>query len=102
MALSDVQISAAKAGAKPYKLFDGGGLHLAVSPAGGKLWRLKYRVAGKEKLLSLGAYPAVTLADARNSANSARARIANGGDPSLEKRRARRRQSKAPTTPLRS
>lgn len=50
---------------KPYKLFDGGGLYLEVSPAGGKLWRFKYRFMGKEKRLALGAYPEVKLADVR-------------------------------------
>jgi hypothetical protein len=57
MALSDVEIRNAKPGNKPAKLFDGRGLHLLVTPAGSKLWRLKYRVAGKEKLLSLGLTP---------------------------------------------
>ncbi len=89
MALSDVQIRNAKPGARPYKLFDGGGLHLAVTPSGGKLWRLKYRHAGKEKLLSLGAYPAMPLAAARKAADAARSDMAAGVDPSLEKRRAK-------------
>lgn len=89
MALSDVQIRKAMSGARPYKLFDGGGLHLAVTPAGGKLWRLKYRHAGKEKLLSLGAYPAMPLAAARKAADAARSAMAAGVDPSLEKRRAK-------------
>jgi integrase len=91
MALSDVQIRSAKPGAKPYKLFDGRGLHLAVTPAGGKLWRLKYRHAGKEKLLSLGAYPAMPLAAARKAADAARSAMAAGVDPSLEKRRTKAR-----------
>lgn len=52
--LTDLEIRNAKPKAKPYKLFDGGGLHLEVVPAGGKWWRLKYRHAGKEKRLSLG------------------------------------------------
>lgn len=89
MSLTDIQIRQAKADAKPYKLFDGGGLHLAVMPSGGKLWRLKYRVAGKEKLLALGAYPAISLAAARDAAKKARATIAAGGDPALDKRRAK-------------
>lgn len=89
MALSDIQIRNAKAGPKPSKLFDGGGLHLVVTPAGGKLWRLKYRVAGKEKLLSLAAYPDMTLAAARQARDEARKAIAAGRDPSLEKRRAK-------------
>ena len=91
MALSDVEIRNAKPGEKPVKLFDGRGLHLVVTPAGGKLWRLKYRVSGKEKLLSLGAYPAIKLADARKAAGKALEEIAAGGDPALEKRRAKAR-----------
>lgn len=89
MALTDIQIRRVKPDAKPLKLFDGGGLHLVVTPSGGKLWRLKYRVAGKEKLLALGAYPAVSLAAAREGAQAARATIAAGGDPALDKRRAK-------------
>jgi len=91
MALSDVEIRGAKPGAKPAKLFDGKGLHLVVTPAGGKLWRLKYRVSGKEKLLSLGAYPAMSLAAARKAADKARDDLANGSDPALEKRRSKAR-----------
>lgn len=87
MALSDIEVRNAKPGVKAAKLFDGRGLHLVVTPAGGKLWRLKYRVAGKEKLLSLGAYPAVTLAAARRAVDRARDELAAGRDPALEKRR---------------
>ena len=57
MPLTDRQIKNAKPADKAYKLADGGGLYLQVTPAGGKLWRLKYRVGGKEKLLSIGKYP---------------------------------------------
>lgn len=56
--LTDTAIRKAKADNKPQKLFDGGGLYLEVSPRGNKRWRLKYRYQGKEKLLSLGLYPA--------------------------------------------
>lgn len=55
--LADVQIRNAKPQAKPLKLTDGGGLHLLIIPSGGKLWRLKYRYGGKEKLLSFGEWP---------------------------------------------
>jgi hypothetical protein len=65
MPLTDVAIRKAKPKKAPYKLSDGGGLFLWVQPAGGKWWRYKYRFAGKEKLLALGTYPDVTLADAR-------------------------------------
>jgi hypothetical protein len=61
MALSDTSIRAAKPKDKPYKMADAGGLFLLVNPTGSKLWRLKYRIDGREKLLAIGAYPAVTL-----------------------------------------
>jgi hypothetical protein len=62
-------------------MFDGGGLYLEVSPAGGKLWRLKYRFEGKEKRLALGAYPAVGLREARARRDEAKKHLANGADP---------------------
>ena len=64
MPLTDTKIRTAKPADKPKRLFDGGGLYLEVSPKGGKWWRLKYRFGGKEKRLSLGVYPEVTLKDA--------------------------------------
>ncbi|CAG0994372.1 Prophage integrase IntA [Methylophilaceae bacterium] len=70
---------------KPYKMADGGGLYLQVQPGGGKWWRLKYRFGGKEKLLALGVYPDVTLADARARRDEARKVLANGGDPGAVK-----------------
>jgi integrase len=88
MALTDAAIRNAKSAEAAYKLFDGAGLHLFLSPSGGKLWRLKYRHEGKEKLLSLGAYPAVSLKDARELRDEARKLIASGKDPSFEKKRA--------------
>ena len=57
MPLTEIAIRKARAGAKPARLFDGGGLYLEISPSGGKWWRLKYRFAEKEKRLSLGVYP---------------------------------------------
>lgn len=89
MPLNDRQIRNAKPAAKPYKLADGGGLHLAVTPAGGKLWRLKYRIDGKEKLLTLGKYPAVSLLEARQAAEQARADLAKGIDPATAKQQAK-------------
>jgi len=59
--LTDVTVRSAKPGEKPVKLSDGEGMFLYIVPTGGKMWRLKYRVDGKEKLLSLGQYPEVTL-----------------------------------------
>ncbi|MCK9391694.1 MAG: integrase arm-type DNA-binding domain-containing protein [Syntrophales bacterium] len=81
MALSDAKIRGAKTSDKQVKLFDGGGLFLLVTPSGGKLWRLKYRHEGKEKLLSLGAYPEISLADARQRRDEARKQLAHGIDP---------------------
>lgn len=87
MALTDVAVRNAKPGAKPVKLADGAGMFLLVTPAGGKLWRLKYRLDGREKLLAMGAYPDVGLSDARKRRAEARALIAQGKDPSREKQR---------------
>ncbi len=66
---------------KQIKLFDGGGLFLLVTPAGSKLWRLKYRFEGREKLLALGAYPYLSLADAREARGDAKKLLAKGVDP---------------------
>ena len=84
--LSDLAIRAAKPREKPYKLSDGGGLHLLVQPSGGKLWRLKYRFGGKEKLLSFGAYPALALAVARQKRDEAKKQLVLGTDPAVQKK----------------
>jgi len=84
--LSDLEIRTAKPQEKPYKLFDGGGLHVLVQTKGAKLWRLKYRFAGKEKLLSLGAYPSVGLAVAREKREEMKRLLAAGTDPSVQKK----------------
>ena len=89
MPLTDVAIKSAKAAAKPFKLADGFGMFLLVTPAGGKLWRLKYRIDGREKLLAMGSYPEVSLGDARRRRDAARELIAAGKDPSREKQRAK-------------
>ena len=81
MGLSDTKIKTIKPTDKPFKLADERGLFLLVKPTGGKLWRLKYRIGGKEKLLSFGVYPDVSLADAREKRDQARKIIASGGDP---------------------
>ncbi len=81
MALTAAAIRAAKARDKAYKLFDGGGLYLEVSPAGGKWWRWKYRYGGKEKRLSLGVYPDVSLKAAREKRDTHRKQLAAGIDP---------------------
>lgn len=87
MALTDTAIRAAKAKEKPYKLGDALGLFLLVQPSGGKLWRLKYRLAGSEKKLALGTYPETGLGAAREKRDRARKLIAEGIDPSIEKQR---------------
>ncbi|HEF0064714.1 tyrosine-type recombinase/integrase [Citrobacter sp. RHBSTW-00271] len=86
MKLNARQVDTAKPKDKPYKLADGGGLYLLVNPNGAKYWRLKYRIAGKEKLLALGVYPDVTLADARAKRDEAKRGIAGGIDPNEAKR----------------
>lgn len=87
--LTDVQIRKAKPAEKAQKLADGSGLHLFISPTGGKLWRYRYAFGGREKLLSIGAYPDVTLAEARVARDEARAALRGGKDPSVLKRQRR-------------
>ncbi|MCO7511744.1 tyrosine-type recombinase/integrase [Serratia fonticola] len=81
MPLTDIKVKTAKPMEKAYKLTDGGGMFLLVKPNGSKYWRLKYRIAGKEKLLSIGVYPDTSLADARKRRDEARKTLASGGDP---------------------
>jgi integrase len=88
--LSDAQVSKAKPTDKEFKLSDGGGLHLLVTTTGGKLWRLQYRINGKQKLLALGRYPEITLANARKRREDARTLLANGQDPSEAKKAAKK------------
>ncbi|WP_454742187.1 tyrosine-type recombinase/integrase [Cupriavidus necator] len=97
MATTDVAIKnaikATKGSDRPLKLFDGGGLFLLITPAGGSYWRLKYRMAGKEKLLALGVYPDVSLSGARKKRDAAREQIAAGIDPG-EAKKAEQRAAK--------
>jgi integrase len=86
MALSDVNIRKAKPADKTQRLFDGGGMYLELSPAGGKWWRLKYRFGGKEKRLSLGTYPDTGLSDARGKRDAARKLLAAGVDPGEQRK----------------
>jgi len=90
MPLSDAKARNAKPQAKPYKITDGEGLFLLVTPSGSKYWRLKYHFAGREKLLALGVYPEVSLGDARERRTQARKTIAAGNDPGEVKREAKR------------
>lgn len=80
--LSDLQVKNAKPKETDYKLSDGYGLHLLITPTGGKLWRFQYRFDNKQKILALGAYPSVTLSDARQRREDARKLLANNADPS--------------------
>src|SRR3546814_4890620 len=91
MPLTDVAIRNAKPRAKPYKMGDSHGLFLLVQPSGGKLWRLKYRIHGREKKVALGIYPEIGLAEARNRMREAREQLAHGLDPGREKQRAKLR-----------
>ena len=86
MSLNVKTITAAQPTNKRYRLFDGGGLYLEVSPAGTKTWALKYRVAGKEKKYTIGKYPAVGLADARLQRELLKAEITAGNDPAANKK----------------
>lgn len=86
MALTEVAIRAAKAGEKPRKIFDGAGLFLLVTPAGSRLWRFKFQHQGREKLLALGKYPDVSLRMARDRRDAARRQLAEGIDPTAERR----------------
>jgi integrase len=81
MALTDTKVKNAKPGPKTIRLFDEKGLYLEVSPSGGKWWRFKYRFNGKEKRLSLGVYPDVTLKAARDRRDAARTHVADNIDP---------------------
>lgn len=85
MPLTDVKIRALKPKDKPYKVADEKGLFLLVKPNGGKYWRLKYRFNNKEKKLSFGVYPDISLADARVKCDEARRLVANESDPGIFK-----------------
>lgn len=84
--LTETKIRAARPKETLYKLSDGKGLHLAITTEGGRWWRLRYRHGGKEKMLSLGTYPEVGLAIARERRDEARKLIAGGIDPSAERK----------------
>ena len=86
MPLTDVTIRNAKPPQKAIKLSDGGGLFLLIQPSGTKLWRLAYRFAGKQKLLAFGAYPTISLSDARAQRDAARKHLADGVDPAVQRK----------------
>jgi len=81
MLLTDTKIRSARPQAKTLRLFDGGGLYLELSPSGGKWWRLKYRFDGREKRLSFGVYPTVSLKEAREEREKAKKLLAQGINP---------------------
>lgn len=87
MALTARQVETARPKEKDYKLSDERGLYLLVKTTGARYWRLKYRIAGKEKKLALGVYPDVSLAEARIKRDDARKIISEGGDPGEKKRK---------------
>ena len=87
MPLANTRVNNAKPKQKPYKLFDEKGLFLIVTPKGGKWWRFKYQLNGKEKTLSLGTYPDTSLKQARDQRDDARRLVANDTDPSTERKK---------------
>lgn len=89
MALTDVAIKKLKAEGKPIKVADERGLFLLIKPTGAKLWRWKYRFQGKEKLMAIGGYPDVSLAQARDKRDEGRRLLAAGSDPMAQRREAR-------------
>ena len=95
MPLTDVTVRTAKPRDKIYKLSDSGGLYVEVTPAGGKRWRWKYRIGGREKLLSMGLYPAVPLAAARARRDDAKKLLASGVDPSVHRQAAKAAQAES-------
>ena len=86
MPLSFFDVKAADPKDKPYRLADGDGLYLQIQPNGSKLWRFRYRFAGMEKMLSVGVFPTVTIADARRKRDDARKLLEGGIDPTAQKR----------------
>ena len=86
MPLADVTVRSAKPKATAYRLADAAGLYLLVSPSGGKLWRWNYRFDGKQKTMSLGKYPDISLADARSAHQTARRDLAKGNDPMAQRK----------------
>ncbi|MGB4064201.1 MAG: integrase arm-type DNA-binding domain-containing protein [Azonexus sp.] len=95
MPLTEIAIKAAKPAEKITRLYDEKGLYLEISPAGGRWWRFKYSIGGKEKRLSLGVYPEVSLKDARAKRDEYRQIVAAGNDPGDKKKEAKRKDAGA-------
>ncbi|GAA5785087.1 tyrosine-type recombinase/integrase [Chitiniphilus shinanonensis] len=87
--LTDAKCKGAKPADKAYKLFDGGGLFLFVTPTGSRIWRLAYRLAGKQQTMSIGPYPAISLADARTKRDEVKSILRAGEDPMAPRRNKR-------------
>jgi len=90
MPLTDTTVKNAKPKEKDYKLSDEKGMHLLVTRAGGKLWRLAYRFGGKQKFLAMGQYPEITLKEARERREEPRKLLAHGSDPGARRGRSRK------------
>lgn len=86
MPITQAQIVNAKPRTKPYRLFDGRGLYVEIAPSGGRWWRFKYRFNGREKRLSLGVYPEVSLKAARDRLDDVRRLLASGVDPADDRK----------------
>lgn len=97
MALTDIKVRTAKPTDKQYKLTDGSGMHLLVHPNGSRYWRLQYRFGGKQKMLALGVYPDVSLADARKRREIAKKLVSDGIDPAEKKKEDKIEQSGSTT-----
>jgi integrase len=95
VALTDTHIRNAKPKAKPYKVSDGGGMYLLVTPEGARYWRLDYRFSGKRRTLALGVYPTTTLSSARSRREEARALLAKDVDPGVAKKETKRAAMRA-------
>ena len=93
--LTDLKVRSAKSTDRDWKLSDGGGLFLLVKPTGGKLWRWKYRLQGKENLFAIGGFPQVSLAEARAAREKARALVKQGIHPAHERRQVKERNLEA-------
>jgi integrase len=96
--LSEIKVRNAKLQARAYKLFDGGGLYLFVTPSGGKLWHFKYRFNNKEKKLAFGSYPEISLLDARIKRDEARSQLAHGIDPGVVRKAQKQAQTQEAET----
>lgn len=96
--LTNTKAKTAKPKEKAYKLSDAQGLYLLIKPNGSKLWNMKYRIGGKERKLSFGPYPEVSLSEARQARDEAKATLRTGKDPSLKKKQQKAEASRDDAT----